>query len=366
MLRRRHQTGCLRKETRSWILYYWADVERMGVIRRMKKSIRVGPNTLSRAEAQRAAEDVLRPVNDGTVLTGKTLADFLPDWRSTVAPTLNPSTVKGIESSFRAHILPVLGKVQLQVLNVRCVQEVVKRMKTQTEKTKWNVVGDLLSVLSAARGEVFGYKVPAINPKALYVSGRASQKGSTLTPEEVKAVLEDVRGTKWELFFLILAFTGLRAGEILGLRVADCDLQQRLIFVRQTAWEGQIIDGAKTEASVNSVPMPKPVADKLVGVKGNLLFPNKNGKPRKRGKIVEDVLHPIFDRVGIQRKGRRIGFHAFRHALASMLVAATNPAVAQRQLRHKDAATTLGIYAHVIGNGHFNTMDQIVSGMWSG
>ena len=47
----------------------------------------------------------------------------------------------------------------------------------------------------------------------------------------------------------MLAVTGLRASEILGLRVKDCNFGRSLIFVRQTAWEGKIIQGTKTEGS---------------------------------------------------------------------------------------------------------------------
>ena len=73
------------------------------------------------------------------------------------------------------------------------------------------------------------------------------------------------------------------------------------------------------------------------------------------------MLHPVLDRLGIKRKGRRIGLHAFRHGLASMLVDSASTAVVQRQLRHSNASTTLGIYAHVIGATHFEAMEKVQS-----
>jgi integrase len=77
--------------------------------------------------------------------------------------------------------------------------------------------------------------------------------------------------------------------------------------------------------------------------------------------IVQRVLHPVLDKLGIERRGRHVGFHAFRHGLASMLVDSAGAAVAQRQLRHSDAGTTLGIYAHIIGSGHIDAMEAIQS-----
>jgi integrase len=61
------------------------------------------------------------------------------------------------------------------------------------------------------------------------------------------------------------------------------------------------------------------------------------------------------------RKGRRVGLHAFRHALASMLLQTTGAAVAQRQLRRADASTTQGIYEHVLGNDQRDAMGEIES-----
>jgi integrase len=63
--------------------------------------------------------------------------------------------------------------------------------------------------------------------------------------------------------------------------------------------------------------------------------------------------------VGVLRKGKRVGLHAFRHTLASMLL--QNVAVAQRQLRHSDASTTLGHYEHILGNDHREAVEAIES-----
>ncbi|HEV2730553.1 MAG TPA: tyrosine-type recombinase/integrase, partial [Terriglobales bacterium] len=89
-----------------------------------------------------------------------------------------------------------------------------------------------------------------------------------------------------------------------------------------------------------------------------LLFPNKLGRPYNRGRVVKKILHPIFDKLGISRKGRRIGFHAFRHPLASLLAQTVGIMVAQRQLRHSNARTTLDIYTHILGDEHGEGMQK--------
>jgi integrase len=61
----------------------------------------------------------------------------------------------------------------------------------------------------------------------------------------------------------------------------------------------------------------------LLGHTHQLLFPNKLGRPYNRGRVAKKILHPILDRLDIPRQGRRIGLHAFRHSLASMLLQTT-------------------------------------------
>ena len=71
------------------------------------------------------------------------------------------------------------------------------------------------------------------------------------------------------------------------------------------------------------------------------------GRPYSANKLRADVLHPLLKRLGIPRGG----FHAIRHGVASALLAdGATPAVVQKQLRHSDAKTTLGIYGHVVGD----------------
>jgi integrase len=119
----------------------------------------------------------------------------------------------------------------------------------------------------------------------------------------------------------------------------------------------------KTEESENSIPMTQSLESKLQAHLTNhpheLVFVNQRGRPFSRNKIVQTILHPALDNLGISRKGKRVGLHAFRHTLASMLLQTTGVAVAQRQLRHSDPSTTLGHYGHILGNDHRDAVDAV-------
>lgn len=156
--------------------------------------------------------------------------------------------------------------------------------------------------------------------------------------------------------FAIAAYTGLRAGEILGLRREDIDLEAKTIRVTQTAWYGEI-QTAKTRGSESTVPLPGVLCQLAQGHLSSegLLFVNQRGRPHTGEKIVRLRLRPILDRLGIPRAG----FHAFRHMHTALLLeGGASPKVTQRQLRHSDARTTLEIYGHVVEDAHRNAVER--------
>ena len=73
---------------------------------------------------------------------------------------------------------------------------------------------------------------------------------------------------------------------------------------------------------------------------------------------MEYALWPILDALNIQR----CGLHAFRHSHTALLLdTGATPKVAQRQLRHADARTTLEIYGHVVGDAHREAVEKLAS-----
>ena len=267
-----------------------------------------------------------------------------------------------MESSIRAHLIPVLGKIPVTGIGVKQVQTLISGIKS-SKKTRENVVGDLSSILNAARK--WYPNVPAIEKADLYFAGAEPQEPFVFTPTQMRAIL-NYFSTKptWDLFFTLLPLSGFRSGEILGLRVSDSDFEHNKIWVKQSVWNGKT-QTVKTRASKKPVPMTSLVRAKLLEYlkhhKHELLFVNRNGRPYSRDKVVAKVLHPALKELGIQHEGRRCGLHAFRHGLASMLVESASTAIAQRQLRHANASTTLGIYAHVIPEDHSEAMEEIQS-----
>jgi integrase len=184
----------------------------------------------------------------------------------------------------------------------------------------------------------------------LVLPERNSYVAPHFTLPQVESILE-LAQEPWRTFFILLALTGLRAGEALGLQWADIDFQHKCIHIRRSAWCGKT-QSTKSKTSAAPVTMPDKLASVLSGYqkewKSNaqgFLFATRNGWPPSSNKVVEYQLWPILDALGIPH----CGLHAFRHSVASFIVdAGYSPEVAQKQLRHTNSRTTLA-YIHLRG-----------------
>jgi integrase len=265
-----------------------------------------------------------------------------------------------MESNIRAHIIPVLGAVPLRDLTVLKYQELLNSMMATTARgTRRNIISDLQSILNAARIWHKEITIPKVERRELYYGKKKvgeGRKGENFSISQARAIIKELMSRRpWNVFFPLLACSALRSNEILGLYVEDLDFEASVIHVRRGAWNGKI-QTLKTDESEDDIPMPPQIKEMLqaylVGHTHQLLFPNKLGRPYNRKQIVAKVLHPALDRLGIPHKGKRVGLHAFRHTLGSVLLRDNGVLVAQRQLRHKNASITLKNYGHILDDGH--------------
>jgi integrase len=121
------------------------------------------------------------------------------------------------------------------------------------------------------------------------------------TPQQAKDII-DAAETPWNGMFGLAAYCGLRAGEILGLSVEDVNLENAVLTITKTAWQGNL-QTAKSQGSETTVPMPAALCQLLKPLmpKSGLLFVNKARRPYTSTKIVERRLWPVCDSLGIPR-----------------------------------------------------------------
>jgi integrase len=138
------------------------------------------------------------------------------------------------------------------------------------------------------------------------------------------------------------------------LRWKHVDFEKRTLQIRESLWEGQLLD-PKTDASIRIIPFGPALLATLNRQKQNLrhgladdfVFPKSDGMPHNPDVLRRDILYPALDRLGIPRLPRSSGFHRFRHSVATIVNQQTgNLKLVQRLLGHSNLGTTADVYTH--------------------
>ena len=137
----------------------------------------------------------------------------------------------------------------------------------------------------------------------------------------------------------------MRIGEAAGLHLDDLDLDNRVIYVRRSVWNGQELE-PKTENSVREIDIDPALVELLrehVGETRRVrVFEARNGSPLSAGNIRKRVLHPLLIKLGIPKAG----LHAFRHSRVTMLRKNGTPADRQKLWIGHSSLRTTDRYAH--------------------
>ena len=172
---------------------------------------------------------------------------------------------------------------------------------------------------------------------------------------------------------LLAGSTGLRRGKLIGLRWGDIDLEWRRAKVTRSVWRN--VEGeTKTEASRKPVPLHSMVIEELKRWKlttlyrsdGDFVFPSiaKNGtQPISPDMILKRHIRPALKRI---RVTKRIGFHSFRHGLATMLrQLGVDIKTAQELLRHANSRITLEIYQQSVCAEKREAQDRVMETLFA-
>jgi integrase len=352
LARRRYQRGTILFSQRRQV---WLGRYREDIIQADGSTVRTRPQIVlgtkkelpTQRLAARKLDEILSRINDTTYQPTRiaTIAEFAERFREEVLAKRKASTIRSANSHFDAHILPQLGKLRLDQIGPENQQIFVNSLLDASRKTVLNVLSTLSAMLTTAKN--WGYSARQIEIKKLALPERNSYVAPHFTRSQIESIL-NLAGEPWRSFFILLALTGMRAGEALGLQWEDIDFEHRCIHIRRSAWYGRI---QSTKSTISAAPITLPVV--LASVLGEyrkewkpnaqgFLFTTRNGRPPSSNNVVEHRLWPILDGLNIPR----CGLHAFRHSVASFIVdAGYAPEVAQQQLRHSNARTTLG-YIH--------------------
>jgi integrase len=347
-----HQRGSLRQEGGRWILRIRVD----GREERLTIGSAKGDDKLSKRAARTEANVRLQALQAGPRAQGEriTLERFAPFFLDKVCSQKKTATRAAYASAFKTHLLPALGKRALTDITERELTELVASLELDGKKP--GTVRLVLMVLSHALRKAIanGYAARMIDLKglALYRKREISTEPRTFTREEVAAILKAAI-LPWRSLYALLAFTGLRGGEALGLTWSAIDLPGRQITLAQAAYMGRL-QSTKTASSAATVSIPQRLLryleehrtyvcalDELVEpVPSALLFPSPRDplRPYWSSGVRVRQFAPLLKTLGLPPAG----LHAFRHTFATELFRLGKPAtVVKAMMRHADIKSTL-------------------------
>lgn len=358
MKRSRYQQGALFTEPRKtgpevWV-YKWRETGPDGKRHSKKEVLGTVEDIHTRSDAQRAAEKFRLNINRRvTESTGPaTLNKLVEHYRMKEMPMESHedkrrSTKMGYLSNLNNHIVPRWGDYNPKNITTVEVEEWVKSLKlAPASRAK---VRNVLSMIFR-HGMRWGWLEK--NPVTLVrCSSKRLRRPDILTAEEFQALLAALPDRE-RLMGTICATTGLRIGEVLGLKWEDIDFTTHLADVLRSYSDGAI-GPCKTEISEQPVPLDEIAIEELLAwhpvcgypEPGDWVFASDRhfGKtPLWPDSLRTKILQPVARRVGIEK---RIGWHTFRRTYSSLLAETGNDVkVVQELMRHSKLSTTMEVY----------------------
>jgi integrase len=320
----------------------------------------------------------------------QTVAEFSTEWLAAIEPTVRPATHYSYSRNVRLHVLPYIGTAPLMAVDAGTLNglyasllaggrrdQVAGGLSPRSVRYVHTIVHRMLK--DAVRwGRLARNAADAADPPRA-VSTHAQM--ATWTADETGRFLAGVRDDRLCAAFLLLATTGARRGEVLGLRWVDLDLDAARGAIRQTViavhhkvqlGEPKTAKGRRT-IDLDAVTVTalrehrkRQAAERLLMGAGwtdhGLVFCRVDGGP----------LHPERFTRTFTTRVRQLGLppirlHDLRHGWATLALASgVHPKVVQERLGHANIGITLDIYSHVTEGLHTDAAERVAAAIFGG
>lgn len=361
--------GHIRQRTKgSWTL--WVDLGRDPETGKRKQQTLTVRGT--KRDAERELRNLLQSLETGSYVKPSrlTLGQWLEQWcQSYVSTNCSLRTADSYQSEVRNHLTPALGRIPLTQLQPQHLQNYYGQaivggradgrggLSARTVRYHHRILFEALS--HAVKMGLAGHNVAeAISPPRLERKNMAS-----LAPEDVPQFLEAAQDTPYHVLFYTALYTGMRLGELLGLRWCDVDLDMASLSVVQSLYKrcgvckmiepktshsrrriamspslALLLRKHKADQQVQRILLGKPLVD------SDLVFSHVDGEPLDPGVISHNCAR-VLKKAGLPH----IRFHDLRHSHATLLLkAGIHPKIVSERLGHANIGITLDTYSHVL------------------
>lgn len=332
-----------------------------------KRQQRTKSGFKTKKEAQQSANELMNQLNKGINITssGQLLNEYLYSWLETYAKRkVRETTFTNYKRAIDSRIIPFLGNYRLNEITMQHGESFVNHLLEENLSPRY--IEYLMVLLKGALDRAVLWELIIKNPlKHIEIPRDRRKKGlSVWSQDEVNTFLLHAKFGDYMYYalFLLTLYTGMRRGEVLGLRWQDVDLENKKVKVEQTLIydeKGFRFGEPKTESSKRQIAIDDYVCQELKRHKKNqnefklllgggyedygLVFANHEGKP-----IYPRNLTDHFNRAIKKASVPRIRFHDLRHTHATLLMKmGENPKIVSERLGHSKINTTLDVYSHV-------------------
>ena len=284
------------------------------------------------------------------------LGDYLDRWLTdSVKTTVKPITFENYQRQVRVHISPALGHLRLGKLSPANTQGLY-RQKLDSGMSN-SSVRQIHAVLHSALEQARRWRLVSENVAAATVPPKPRPKEiEPLDNRQARALLDAARGERLAALFVVAVTSGLRIGELLGLKWEDIDLERGTLRVARTLSRAK--SGPRFTTPKNgkgrSITLTSEAIEALRSHrKGQneerlqmgtlwegeeLVFPSTTGRPLSRDSVDRRHFKPLLQHAGLPR----ITLHDLRHTCATLLLGqGINPKYVQELLGHASVAMTL-------------------------
>jgi len=356
--RRRFQNGSVKRRGIVWIGRYLEDVEENGVIRRKHRTVTLSRihgadgRTVTEHQARRLLQPHLDRINSAAnqnLQPKKTIlfSDFSSKWKALILSQKKPSSQLTIQGHLKNYLLPTLGRTEVRLIQTENIQSILSNLRSRVSpKTIRNVKATVSMMWRIAKA--WGYTEEDVS-HGLDLPHVARPKQPFFTVAQMGRIIKTASEPQ-ATFYWVAAETGLRAGELAGLRKTDVDFANRRLSVEQSIWKGAV-QTPKTESSVRTISISRQLANRLSAhVNGKphgesvYFFCTRTGSPWDANMVVKRKLWCTLKALQYPR----CGLHAFRHGNATLMDALGVPLkVKQYRLGHSRAGNiTTDVYTH--------------------
>lgn len=315
-------------------------------------------------DAENDLPRILNEIRKGyTEPENMTLEEYFDQWLNRKKRNVQPGTYEHYESYMRTHIIPGLGHLKISQLEPHHVESFMDEVheKDLSQRSKKHIFRILSSALINGKrsgikeGIMEGIESPKVD----------RQQIEFWTQEEVNKFMGSLKSKNHAIPIILALATGMRRGEILGLKWSQVDFENKKISVfnqlkKDDGGKWIISPQLKTSTSYRTIDIDHNTVELL---KEHLRQQDKD--KMKCGpdyhnlglvcatstgdSIKPTYLRTVFNRT-IKKSGvKKISFHGLRHTHATLLLRdGVHPKVVQERLGHRSIQTTLDTYSHII------------------